>query len=256
MNTPPTPAPPTEAEIHAYVDDRLDEADRTRVEDWLARHPDRQQEVQAWQRDARQLRAALGGLPDVDRPALDPAAIRSRLRHRRHARLSMAAMLVIALGLGGVGGWQARDMGMPAAAPPMADAVQAYRMFAMENPARLDVTRQQVGDLQGWLDRHFDRAARLPDLRHAGFRAVGGRLIPTESGPAAMVLYADEQGGTISFYVRPPAPRGGTLTRGGRRDGQLAAAYWSGNGYNYALVGRADGPGLRVIRDASRSSPI
>lgn len=259
MNVPPTPANPTEAEIHAYVDDRLDEADHTRVEAWLARHPDRQEEVRAWQRDAQQLRAALGGLPADDRPALDPSVIRGRLRQRRRARLSVAAMLVVALGVGGVGGWQVREMNTPAAAvatAPMADAVQAHRMFAMERQARLDVTRQEVGTLQGWLDRHFPHAVRLPDLQDAGFRAVGGRLIPTESGPAAMVLYVDAQGSTLSFYLRPPASRGGTLPRGGRREGQLATAYWSDNGYNYALVSRAEGAGLRVIRDASGPASI
>lgn len=259
MNAPPDSAPPTETEIHAWVDDRLDEADRVRVDAWLARHPERHREVQAWRQDARQLRAAMGGMPASDRPMPDPAAIRARLRQRRRARLSIAAMLVVALGAGGVGGWQARDMGMPAtplvATAPMADAMQAHRMFAMERQARLDVTRQEVGNLQEWVDLHFRGPVQLPDLQYAGFHAVGGRLIPTESGAAAMVVYVDEQGSTLSFYLRPPAA-GGALPRGGRREGQLAAAYWSGGGYNYALVGRAEGAGLRVIRDASGRSAI
>lgn len=248
---------PTETEIHAYVDDRLDDADRARVEAWLARHPDRFEEVRAWQRDAQQLRAALGDLPGQDdQPTLDPSVIRAHRRHRMRARLSLAAMLVVTLGIGGIGGWQARDMNAALAEAPMADALQAYRMFALDRPVQLDVTQERAGDMQVWLDQHFQQATRLPNLQAAGFHPIGGRFVATGSGPAAMVLYEDSQGNAISFYIRPPSSRDGALPRGQRREGQLATAYWSGNGYNYALVSHADGPDLRVIRDASLSSSI
>lgn len=248
---------PGVAEIHAWVDGRLDEIDRVRVETWLARHPERADEARAWQRDAQQLRGALGGLPtSADAPALDPAMIRSRRRQRTRARLALAAMLVLTLGIGGIGGWQARSLSGAVAAVPMADALQAYRLFALDRHAPMDVTQLHAGDLQAWLDQHFQHATRLPNLDDAGFHPVGGRLLATDSGPAAMVLYEDHQGSAISFYIRPPSPRAGALPRGQRREGQLAAAYWSGSGYNYALVSRADGPDMRVIRDALRPSSI
>lgn len=249
--------PPDEAEIHAYIDGRLDESGCTRVAAWLDHHPDRAEEVRGWQRDAQQLRAALGGLPtSADQHPLDPTAIRARHRHRVRTRLTLAAMLVVTLGVGGIVGWQARSLSTPVAAAPMADALQAYRMFALDRHAQLDVTQRHAGDLQAWLDQHFQNAARLPNLDDAGFHPIGGRLLATDSGPAAMVLYEDRQGSAISFYIRPPSPHVGALPRGQRREGQLATAYWSGSGYNYALVSRADGPDERVIRDAFPPSPI
>lgn len=247
----------SEADIHAYIDGHLDEAGCARVEAWLDHHPVRAEEIRGWQRDAQQLRAALGGLPTpLDPPTLDPTMIRTRHRHRMRVRLALAAMLVLALGAGGIGGWQARGLTAPVAAAPMADALQAYRMFAMNRHVQLDVTQRHAGDLQAWLDQHFQNAARLPNLDGAGFHPVGGRLLATGSGPAAMVLYENRQGGAISFYIRPPSPHAGTLPRGQRREGQLAAAYWSGHGYNYALVSRADASDVRAIRDASLPSPI
>lgn len=242
---------PSETHIHAYVDGQMDAADGARMEAWLACNPSRAEAIRGWRRDAQQLRAALGGLPSgEDLRRLDPATIRARHRHRVRARLAMAAALVLTLGVGVVGGWQARRAAAPEASAPMADALQAYRMFASNRRFNLDVTQRQPGDLQAWLLQHFRNAPRLPDLDGAGFHPVGARLLATDSGPAAMVLYQNAQGGAISFYIRPPSPNHGVLPRGQRRDGQLVATYWSGNGYNYALVSPANATEVQAIREA------
>jgi anti-sigma factor RsiW len=110
--------------------------------------------------------------------------------------------------------------------------------------------------LQAWLLKHFRNAPQLPDLDGAGFHPVGARLLATDSGPAAMVLYQNVQGGAISFYIRPPSPSHGVLPRGQRRDGQLVAAYWSGSGYNYALVSRDIAPEVRAIHEAAFAPSI
>ena len=62
-----------------------------------------------------------------------------------------------------------------------------------------------------------------------------------------MVLYRDAAGHAISFYVRPPGPRNRLLPTGQRMENGLMAQYWSGPGYNYAMVSRADGPARQVI---------
>lgn len=242
----------SDADIHAYVDGRLDEADCRRVDAWLDRHPDRAREIRAWQRDAQHLRASLGSLPTATAASrLDPAAIRVRRRQRVRSRLALAAALVLAFGIGGVGGWQARSFRAPVAEAPMADAMQAYRMFALQRQVPLDLVQNHAGELQAWLDQHFHDSTPLPNLTNSGFNPVGGRLLATDSGPAAWVLYENSRGNAISFYIRSPAPGAGELSHGQRRDGGLAAAYWSGNGYNYALVSRANAADMRVIQLAS-----
>lgn len=115
----------------------------------------------------------------------------------------------------------------------------------------LDVTQHTPGQLQAWLLEHFRNAPRLPDLDGAGFHPVDARLLVTDSGPAAMGLYQSAQGGAISFYIRPPSPSHGVLPRGQRRDRQLVATYWSGNGCNYALVSPANATEVRAIREAA-----
>lgn len=242
---------PSEADIHAYVDGQMDATDCARMEAWLACNPSRAEAIHGWQRDAQQLRAALGGLPSAaGLRMLDPTTIRARHRHHVRARIAMAAALVLTLGVGMAGGWQARRMTAPATSAPMADALQAYRMFASNRHSNLDVTQHQPGELQAWLLQHFRNAPQLPDLDGAGFHPVGARLLATDGGPAAMVLYQNAQGGAISFYIRPPSPDHGVLPRGQRREGHLVATYWSSNGYNYALVSPANATDVRAIRAA------
>lgn len=244
--------PPSERDLHAYVDHRLSEADRQLMDTYLASHPEVARQVRDWQRDAQHLRAALGGALQMPaNPELDPAAIRQRGRERSRRYLASAAVLLIAVSIGGIGGWQARQMTLPPQLP-MADAVQAYRMFATQDILPADFKVERNGDLQGWLDRYFDRANRLPNLESTGFKPVSARLLSTEQGAAAMVLYEDPQGHRISYYVRPPGPRNHLLERGHRRDGELQAEYWSGPGYNYAMVAPADTPAAQVLRQTTQ----
>jgi anti-sigma factor RsiW len=241
---------PSEFEIQAYVDGRLDDVRRQAVEFYLAQHPERAEEVRAWQRDAQQLRAALAGVPDLpENPALDPAHIRRRRERQARMRWAMAALWLLTLGVGGFGGWQAQSWRAARLEPPMGDALQAYRMFASDRATRLDVVRQRYDDMQRWLDDHFDGAPQLPELHAAGFRPVGARLLATAAGPAAMVFYTNQQGEVISFYLRRPSSRG-LLPRGQRRDGNLIAAYGSDGGYDYAVVSHADAQSVRVMRAA------
>ncbi len=231
--------PPSEHDLHAYVDLRLNPADRQRLEAWLASHPEAAAQVKDWQKDARLLRSVLGAAPLADNPALDPAAIRLRRRHRYQQHLTRAAVLVLALGMGSVGGWQAHQARHPGVAP-MTDALQAYRLFAQKDVMPADFKVSDGDTLQPWLDRYFSNASRLPDLSRAGFKAVGARLLSTDQGPAAMVLYQDPRGARVTFYIRPPGPDNSLLPRGSRRDGELQADYWSGPGYNYAMVAPVD----------------
>ncbi|MEX3777459.1 anti-sigma factor [Pseudomonas sp. MYb118] len=241
--------PPSERDLHAYIDHQLGEDDRRLVETFLAGNPAVAAQVRAWQQDAQQLRAALGGaLQQPANPALDPALIRQRLKRQSRRYLASAAVLLIAVSIGGFSGWKAREITILSAAQPMGDAMQAYRLFAQQGMLPADYKVSDTGDIQGWLDRYFIQANRLPDLSHAGFSPVSGRLLSTEQGPAAMVVYEDRGGNKVSFYVRPPGPKNFMLPRGSRTDGELQAEYWSGGGYNYAMVSPNDTEAARMLR--------
>ncbi|GAB7534408.1 anti-sigma factor [Burkholderia sp. 22PA0099] len=264
--------PPDDHDLQAYVDGRLDAPSRAAVERWLDHHPQRAEQMRQWRRDAQALRAALDGLP-LPPPTreLDPALLRANRHARLRMRGAIAAALFLCVGLGGGAGWMMRgwqiDSGpvlaqnangnngalLPASATikPMGDALAAYRLV-VDRSAQVDVVTHQPADLQAWLDRSVGSAIRLPDLSKAGFKPVGGRLFATEDGPSAMVLYQDDTGHAVSFYVRPP---GGServlLKNGSRRDGALLAQYGSHQGYNYALIAPTHG-----VDDAALGSAL
>lgn len=241
--------PPSENDLHAYVDHQLDDADRQRVHHWLSHHPEAAATVNAWQQQAQQLRAALGnGVLPPPGPALAPQAIRHALRHRRRRLLARAAVLLLAVGVGGLSGWRVREMTLDGHSLPMTDALQAYRLFAEQGMLPADLKVRDSAELQPWLDRYFSRARRLPDLSSAGLQAVSARLLSTEQGPAAMVLYEDQEGRRVTFYIRPPGANHSLLPRGSRRDGELQTEYWSSHDYNYAMVSTADDPALPLLQ--------
>ncbi|VVM89322.1 hypothetical protein PS645_02690 [Pseudomonas fluorescens] len=245
--------PPSERDLHAYIDHQLSDEDRRLVDTFLASNADVSAQVRAWQQDAQQLRAALSGaLQQPANPDLDPALIRQRLKRQSRRHLASAAVLLIAVSIGGFSGWQAREMTLLSAAQPMGDAMQAYRLFAQKGLLPADYKVNGNGDMQGWLDRYFTQANRLPDLSDAGFKPVSGRLLITEQGPAAMVVYEDSRGQKISFYVRPPGPKNFLLPRGSRSDGELQAEYWSGAGYNYAMVSPTDTAAAQMLKQTEQ----
>lgn len=244
--------PPSERDLHAYVDHQLSDTDRRVLETWLASQPDEAAQVRGWQQDAQQLRAALSGaLQQPANPALDPAMIRLRRQRQSRRHLASAAVLLIAVSVGGFSGWQAREMTLVrTSALPMTDALQAYRLIAQQGMLPADYKVDGAGDMQRWLDRYFTQVSRLPDLTAAGFEPVSGRLLSTDEGPAAMVMYEDASGHKVSFYVRPPGPKNTFLPKGSRSDGDLQADYWSGGGYNYAMVSPVDTPAAPLLKQS------
>lgn len=240
---------PTEHELHAYIDERLTPERRAEVAAWLAANPQEAARIEAWRNDARRLRAALAGFAErpVD-PELDLAPLRRRLRQRRQRRLASAAVLVLAVGLAGLGGWKAREATLVVAGLPMADAVQAHRMFA--EASTLDIQASDPGRLQAWLGRHFNRVGQLPDLSGYGFQPVGARLLSNEVGPAALLVFEDGQGQRVSLFLRSPGERFERMPSGQRTDGGLEARYWSHGDYNFALVSAVDDSRGEALRRA------
>ncbi|QET05821.1 MULTISPECIES: anti-sigma factor family protein [Cupriavidus] len=255
---------PTEPELHAYVDGELDETRRGQIEALLPTHPEIAREIEQIRLASQRLRASLEP-PPADTPArLDPFRIRRTLRDRTRQRMSIAASVMMALVVGGFGGWQSREYAMRQTYLPMADAVQAYRMFASndiqpvsanavanagDDGMMVDIKASDPRELQAWLNHHFVQPETLPDFSAYGFKPVSGRLMSAQQGTAAMVLYRNAQGQSIVFYVRPP---GDVLhfDNGNRKDGNLLAQYWRQGRYFYAVVSPTDTPATRPVQQA------
>ncbi|WNG24176.1 anti-sigma factor [Cystobacter fuscus] len=249
-----TPLIPTEDELHAYVDGQLDDGRRREVEAWLEATPEWAETVAAWKRDAERLRAAHANPYALSpAPQLEPSAIRRSLRARTRQRVALAAALVLTAGVGAVGGWVARSMTMAATLPPMEDALQAYRLFAMDQTHALELDATKSDDLKLWLVRNLGPRAAVPDLQAHGFTLLGGQLLSTDVGAAALLLYEARDGRRLGFYMRPGSRVPGR-TEGLRRDGVLLTHYWFRDGYGFAVISLSDDPRADEVKKALDAS--
>ncbi len=229
------PRTPAENDLLAYVDDQLDESQRQWVEQYLAKNPVAARQVADWRADTQRLRIALTrdeSLPEMRH--LQPPVIRRHLRARRQLRWALACTLVLSLSGGGVAGWHLKDMAMHRQMLPMEDAVHAYQLFSQDKLPVLDVVAGNRGEMNNWLSRYFINGLMPPNLDEYGFKMMGGRLMVTDLGPAALVVYQDAQGVRVAYYIRPA---GQMSPKSGKREaGKLLAQYWSDNNYSYAIV--------------------
>ena len=175
------------------------------------------------------------------------ARLLAEQRWRRQQRFTQIAAAVALVVAGGVGGWAARDAAMallpsteatPSAARTItADAISAYQVFSVEvrHPVEVDVDHE--GHLIQWLSKRLGRKLIVPDLSAAGFRLMGGRLLPAEGGAAAQFMYQNGKD-RLTLYLRTDIG-GETAFRYSEKNG-VGAFYWSDQGFGYALAAKAD----------------
>lgn len=231
----------TENDLLAYVDGQLTPERRRAVEAYLAGHPEHAAEIAAWRRqnDAlSELYRGIGTEPVPDRlsvhglaAAVPPARIAGWTK--------LAAAMLLVLGLGGAGGWLARDLASPAAAGPPAlvdEAVAAHALFAGEVVHPVEVRAADEAHLRAWLSKRLARPLNVPDLRSRGFELVGGRLLPAGMSPAAQFMYQDRSGARVTLYIVPASDARETNFRFAALD-SLKAFFWSDETIRCALVG-------------------
>jgi anti-sigma factor RsiW len=234
-----------EHELSSVVDGRLPAQRAAAVEAYLAAHPEEQARLQHYRELQQQLRTAFA------RQLEEPIPMRLRLervqteqRRRHYRQWGAAAAAVLLLVLGGLGGWAARDWHSnpttQAAATEReitADALAAHRVFSVEVRHPVEVDATQEAHLVQWLSKRLGRPLAVPDLNSAGFQLMGGRLLPSEGGPAAQFMY-QKGGNRLTLYERTDNA-GETGFRYSEQNG-LSVFYWSDQDFGYALAARVD----------------
>ena len=155
--------------------------------------------------------------------------------------------------MGGVVGWTAREIGgvlgwsTTAAATMATDAIAAHRTFTLEVLHPVEVTAAQQDHLRNWLSKRLGRRLIIPDLSSFGLELIGGRLLPSENGPAAQLMYNGANENRFTVYIRT-----GTSgeTKMYRPEENLGALLWIDEGFGCVIVGRADRGLLSRIGDS------
>jgi anti-sigma factor RsiW len=239
--------------LQAWLDDRLEPLRRDEVARYLARHPLQAQRLAGYaaQRDA--LRAALQRF--AARPPPRSPSVRQLLHARRAARRGrwqMAAAVVLSLAIGGAGGWIVH--GRPSGASDsnsvptlVAEAIANYVVYTADYGHPVELAADRDDGLASWLSNRLNRRLRMPDLAAAGYRLMGGRLIATAHGPAALLMYDDARGRRLTVYARPTTmPQQDTATVAVKSE-PVSGYAWICDGLGYVVLATAGPPELRQI---------
>lgn len=253
-----------EADLQAYVDDRLPAVRRTDVEAFLREHPDIAERVRAYAAQKRAIRTLHHEKLNETIPEhLLRAATGQGASPRNPFRISpfssrgpawqIAAGLVIAIA-GAVAGWggrgqleadstarrQSESTGAigPDSLPRW--AATAHRVYSSDTKRPVELGAQEEPQLVTWLSRRLRTPIRPPTLSAFGFHLVGGRLLSGPQGPVAQFMYQDKSGQRLTLYVsgeRAAAPKEGIRFA---REGSVKVYYWYYDKFGYALSANID----------------
>jgi anti-sigma factor RsiW len=237
-----------EFDLAAIVDGRLPPDRAAAVDAYLSAHPEEQARVQQYEAQNRQLRElfqADGADPIPGR--LRVARLREQMRRRRSWELGAAAAAAVLLLLGAAAGWAVHDSIIGTSRETAetavaereitADALAAHRVFSVDVRHPVEVDATQEAHLVQWLSRRLGRPLTVPDLTSTGYKLMGGRLLPSETGPAAQFMY--QNGNTrLTLYERSDTA-GETAFRYSEQNG-IGEFFWSDQDFGYALAGKID----------------
>lgn len=226
----------SEADLQAYIDGRLAEPRRAEVEAALAADRELAAHVEAYQAHSEGLRAAFQ--PVLEEPV--PVRLLDATRPRRRRSWAIAAAVLCGV-LGGVAGWAVSEAYHPseqairAEEPLPLRAAVAHAVYSPEVRHPVEVGADQEAHLVAWLSKRLGAPVRAPKLDSVGYRLIGGRLLPGESGPVAHFMYQCEKGTRVTLYVRTEGPDQGETAFRYADEGNVRVFYWIDHSFGYAL---------------------
>lgn len=240
-----------DADLHALVDDALDPARRDVVEAAVAADEALAAKVAAYRQQNALLLQAFQPVTEEPLPeSLVAAAARRPVWRRRWVPAAAAAVLMLAVGLGG--GWLLGHHVVPkmrAGVQFASDGIAAHRVYQVEVRHPVEVSAEQEKHLVAWLSKRLASEVRAPHLAELGYGLVGGRLLPALSGdPAAQFMYETKSGERLTLYIRHNTTDQLAAFRFVESAG-VSAFYWLDHELAYAIV--AELPRERLM-DVSR----
>ncbi len=230
----------SDGDLHAYLDDNLDQPRRAEIDAILATDDDAAERLRAYRAQKAALHATYDPVLAEALPERlgEPALTRGRVTTLAIGRRVAAALALLVVG--GVGGWFANDElcgdAILERASLAADAVVAHRVFQVEVRHPVEVPASEGAHLVAWLSKRLEAPLATPELLAQGYNLVGGRLLAAGGGPAAQFMYEDTAGQRLTLYVRGNAGGSETSFRF-VADGDISGFYWLDDRLGYALIG-------------------
>lgn len=252
-----------EDKIQDYIDGRLDDRDNAVVAAYLLAHPDVASHVETLRRQTEALRGI--GQEILDEPV--PARLRDVLHQHAHqpARVSFgsrrrlrstsfleAAAAIVLFCVGGAVGWFMHDRLTPR--PGLQDviasnAADVYSFYGNDHSYPVDFPPDRTSELVSWINRSFNREISPPDLANLSYEYRGGQLLPISGASIGFFQFGGPDDARLAVVFWPGDQSPTKLDRIGRQQ-NVAARYWLGDGFSFAVMSDASNPDLDSAAEA------
>ncbi len=237
-------------DLHAYVDGQWPPQARQRVEARLAADPEAKRRVEDYALIREGLRALYDPVLEEEVPA------QLRRRPRQHNWLRPLAAMAASVFLFVTGGWIGMHLQQGALAPVagaphvVREAAMAYAVYTPEVHHPVEVPGGQEEHLVAWLTKRMGAKVHAPRLDELGFRLVGGRLVSSDDGPGALLMYENAEGERVVLYACHNEEQGRNTAFRFAQDEGVSVFYWLEGPLSYALAGELDRPGLAALAES------
>lgn len=233
-------------EISAFADGQLAEPRASLLAEWLAGHPEEQRLVETWRAEAELLREALA--PAIREPV--PEALLAILRPRRRLPFGLVAATLAGIAVGLAAGWGLWHGSAAGSARQIAAVgLSAHAVYAAEIRHPVEVWQNDEAHLTAWLSKRIDNPVNPPDLSGSGLKLLGGRIVPEDGRPAAMLMYEAANGERYSLLIAAADRPARTAFRYAEGD-DAGAFYWIDGKLGYVFCGPDDHEVLRQLSQA------
>ncbi|MBR0851607.1 anti-sigma factor [Bradyrhizobium diazoefficiens] len=194
-----TTMPPTEEELHAYLDGNLPQDRRTVVEQHLSSHPEDAERLEAYRADGeaiKRLFSGAGRTVPVPAPFVRRRAIGMPAYWRRVA--------VIALTLAGLvaGGMLWHHRGEDTRWARLGnDAIAAH--LALETPQSAPAMTASLPAISRFLTDSIGQSRILKESADPAYTLVGSRLWTSADGPVAQLSFRLADGNLVTMLLQP-----------------------------------------------------
>ncbi len=249
-----------EEKLSAFLDGELPEAEARDIERALAADPALQAELEALMAADALAQEAFAEMVAEPVPAALAAAVRDAPAGGAAnvpeppsiRRYLTAASVVVALGLGGAGGYFAGlSQGTPVAAAPgwLADIADYHRVYAAQQRHLVEVGADEADHIRTWLTNTVGAEVRIPDLSEHGLTFQGARLLVAAGKPVAQLMFTDAEMQVVALcFIQTETPREGFATQ---TIGAFDMVSWGGRDANFVVVGDEGRADLRAIAETA-----
>ncbi len=249
---------PEQTRLHAYADGQLDPEGCLALEAELAQDPVARERVERYRQMNDLLRHYFD--PVLEEP-IPPTLLINRSRPAGWGFIAQMAAAALLLAVGLFGGFYfgihsnvAPQLATEDTDHVVGEVVMAYSVYTPEVNHPVEVSGTQRTHLVNWLSKRMGHSIVAPSLESLDMTLLGGRLLASDDGPGALLMYENPQGQRVVIYACLSDEKSSAFHYAQRQG--VSVYYWVDNEVVYAIAGEMSRDRLLPIAQSSYDQMI